>query len=140
MKKNKKGFTLVELIICIAIVAALTLAATLGLQKVLRGNKVSTYKNDLVDIASSTRTYLAVKKMTESSSVTRIYLEDVITEGYISDDIYNKINGLLCTNFASNTEVFYQSIDGTRRIYLKNADGTYCNIDDIDNCKIQEDC
>ena len=140
MKKNRKGFTLVELIICIAIVAAITLAATLGLQKVLKGNKVSTYKNDIRDIAASTKTYLSVKRIPDSASVKSVYLDDVVKAGYISDDFYDKTNGLLCTNFSANTEVFYQTVDGIRKIYLKNDNGTYCDIDNIDNCTIQEDC
>ena len=140
MKKNRKGFTLVELIVCIAIVAALTLAATLGLQKVLKGNKVSTYKNDLKDIAASTKTYLAVKKIPDSSTIITINLEDVIEAGFVSDDIYNKTNGLLCTNFSSNTKISYRTVNGIRKIYLKDKSNKDCDIDEIDKCNIQEDC
>ena len=140
MKKNRKGFTLVELIICIAIIAALTLAATLGLQKVLKGNKVSTYKNDIRDIAASTKTYLSVKRIPDSSTIITINLEDVIKAGYVSDEIYDKTNGLLCTNFSANTKVFYQTVDGIRKIYLKDKSNDYCDIDEIDKCNIQEDC
>lgn len=140
MKKNRKGFTLVELIVTIAIIAALTLAATLGLQKVLKGNKVSTYKNDILDIAASTKTYLAVKKIPDSSTIITINLEDVIKAGYVSDEIYDKTNGLLCDNFKSNTKISYNTVNGIRKIYLKDKSNDYCDIDEIDKCNIQEDC
>ena len=127
MKKNKKGFTLVELIICLAIVAALTLAATLGLQKVLKANKVSTYKNDLKEVADSARQYLVFKKIPDSSSENSIRLSSIVGAGLISDDFYKKTNGLLCSNFSSDTQIYYKTVRFWRICNLPELNISICN-------------
>ncbi len=134
MKKNRKGFTLIELIVVIAIVAALGLAATFGLKNVMDKNKANIHKNDLRDILTSSKTYIAVKKMSDSSERRSFTVGDVVKSGYLDDKIYKKLNVLTCSNFTKDTTVYYKTENGIRIVELTDTDGNYCNLDNIDNC------
>ena len=80
MKKNRKGFTLIELIVVIAIVAALGLAATFGLKNTLDKNKLNLQKNSLREVFTSAKTYIAVKKMSDSTERRFFNLGDVVID------------------------------------------------------------
>ena len=134
MKKNRKGFTLIELIVVIAIVAALGLAATFGLKNVMDKNKANIHKNDLRDILTSSKTYIAVKKMSDSSERRSFTVGDVVKSGYLDDKIYKKLNVLTCSNFTKDTKVYYKTENGIRIVELTDTEGNYCNLDNIDNC------
>ena len=140
MKKNRKGFTLVELIVSIAIVAALGIAATLGMQRVMKNNTISGYKSDLKEVFNSAKTYLAIKEIRDYTSRKYITLGKIVEAGYLSDEIYTKINGLTCKKFASNTKVYYQTEDAMRKIYMVDKDDNYCDIEDLEECEIKEVC
>ena len=141
MKKNRKGFTLIELIVVIAIVAALGLAATFGLKNTLDKNKLNLQKNSLREVFTSAKTYIAVKKMSDSTERRFFNLGDVVSNGYIDDSIYKKVNILTCTNFSSSTVIYYSTADDLRIIELTDTDGNYCNLDDLDNCSaVNEVC
>ncbi len=129
-----------ELIVSIAIVAAISIAATFGLQAVMKKNRINAYKADLTTIYDGVKTYLAINNKTESSSLVTIKLGSVVAKGNVDEKIYNNINGLKCEQFSLDTDIYYKTENGLRIIYMKDKTGNYCDLSDVDNCNIDEAC
>ena len=64
MKRNKKGFTLIEILVCIAIIAVMGIAIGIGTNKLSQNTKNTNNENLLKEILSAGNTYcqLSTKK------------------------------------------------------------------------------
>ncbi len=57
---NKKGYTLIEILMVVAILFVIGLGATIGLEKVITNSKKDRYDNMLEEIKEATNTYITV--------------------------------------------------------------------------------
>jgi prepilin-type N-terminal cleavage/methylation domain-containing protein len=125
MKKNRKGFTLVELIVCIAILAAVSVAGTFGLMSTLKKNRISDYKNDLSEVMKAAYTYTGINGINESGAVK---ISVLINNGLLDSNIKNKVNAMTCNKFDENDEVKYIKSNNELKFYMeKESDKLYMN-------------
>ena len=61
MKRNKKGFTLIEILVCIAIIAVMGIAIGIGTNKLSQNTKNTNNENLLKEILSAGNTYCQLR-------------------------------------------------------------------------------
>ena len=138
MKKNRKGFTLVELIVCIAILAAISVAGTFGLMSTLKKNRIADYKNDLSEVMRAAYSYTGMKGIYTDGSVT---IEILVTEGLLDTSLYKKTNALTCAIFNKDDNVYYTKNSNELKFYMQKTDGTKLYMNQIaDDETIVTDC
>ena len=107
MENRKKGFTLIELIVCIAIIAALGVSVGVGLTKVMRGTKNSRNEETFREIFEAAALYTQMKSFTcvKEGENCLIKLDSLISAGLLDKEIMERENPLYAskTTFASST-------------------------------------
>lgn len=142
MMKNRKGFTLIELIVTIAILGAVFVAASYELTSVLENSRKKESLGYLEDIMDSASVYLAMTKAEITTIEQTVTLGEIISSGLIADSITNVNNSLNdnCINFNDNTLIYYKLEENTKKIYMK-SETNKCYLDKIEDCKeIIGDC
>ena len=90
----KKGFTLVELMATLSIIAAISLVVTPLTIKLMRDSKQKLYETQLTNIKSAARAYMVNKELQEGETKT-ITLEELSLKGKLEKNIKNPKNGEL---------------------------------------------
>ena len=114
--KNKKGFTLIEVIGIIAILALILIVAVPSMTKTLKRNEHKKYDNYINNLKLVSDSYLVdqlqKKNITFENDITYFTLGDIIDAGYIKESITNPNNNKKITR-------------DSRIKVTKNLDGTY---------------
>ena len=107
MENRKKGFTLIELIVCIAIIAALGVSVGVGLTKVMRGTKNSRNEETFREIFEAAALYTQMKSFTcvKEGENCLIKLDSLISAGLLDKEIMERENPLYASKktFAATT-------------------------------------
>ena len=112
---NKKGFTLIELIVVIALVASIGTFGAIGLSKVISNSKVERYNEMIKDIKASANTYFSIYSNKPEYS-------------YLKDDLYNNTNHKVVISISTLKEALLVDWD------LKSPKDN----NDVDGCVIIE--
>lgn len=103
---NKKGFTLVELLAVLTVLALIMLVTIPNFIGSIKKNKDLTYKSNVQDIILAASSYNSI----HTGKVTQVSVEDLKKEGFITTNIINpydnsEMNGCV---YIINGEYTYQ--------------------------------
>ena len=114
----KKGFTLVELLAVITLLAILLLIGASTMSKIIKGNKQKMYDNQIASFKESVNAWSMghTNELPEVGSSVRVTLGTLIDNNYVKDNIVNPVTGevfsrdiyFCITNVAGNYEYTYQ--------------------------------
>lgn len=130
-KMNKKGFTLVELLTVIAILAIILLIAAPTILNVLEKAKKNTFKSQVLMYVESLKTQLALSSMgTADMTITWNEIEEngtkkSVAEVNIADipmDIDKKMTGTIIVTPQGNGRYEYKLVDVTDTKYTVSVD------------------
>lgn len=139
MKKNKKGFTLVELIVVLAIISVLGVTVGLSMTKLSQNTKDNNNETLMKEVLSSAQAYcmLASKKneCTNSASA-NITIEKLVKNGNLDEKIYDKVNPAKKGNvkFEKNDAVNITINSQKFKDYYYECNGNRYYLSTIDNC------
>ncbi|MFI3260726.1 MAG: type II secretion system protein [bacterium] len=92
---NQKGFTLVELLIVIALISVVTTSMTLSMFDMLDSQKTSLEDKVIANIENAACTYAEIyglqKSCTSTPCVQYVEISKLVKEGMIDDESYDKI-------------------------------------------------
>lgn len=114
MKKNNKGFSLIELIIVIAIMAVLVAIIAPNLTKYLGKSKKNTDTKNLDEISSSLNTCITDYEMDNG---------DLLTSGGSLTVYWNGSTGCICSN--SNFKTIVDATIDASKTQSKETSGKY---------------
>lgn len=139
MKENKKGFTLVELIVVLAIISVLGVTVGLSMTKLSQNTKDNNNETLMKEVLSSAQAYcmLASKKneCTNSASA-NITIEKLVKNGNLDEKIYDKVNPAKKGNvkFEENDAVNITINSQKFKDYYYECKGNKYYLSTIDNC------
>lgn len=139
MKENKKGFTLVELIVVLAIISVLGVTVGLSMTKLSQNTKDNNNETLMKEVLSSAQAYcmLASKKneCTNSASA-NITIEKLVKNGNLDEKIYDKVNPAKKGNvkFEENDAVNITINSQKFKDYYYECNGNRYYLSTIDNC------
>lgn len=139
MKENKKGFTLVELIVVLAIISVLGVTVGLSMTKLSQNTKDNNNETLMREVLSSAQAYcmLASKKneCTNSASA-NITIEKLVKNGNLDEKIYDKVNPAKKGNvkFEKNDAVNITINSQKFKDYYYECKGNKYYLSTIDNC------
>lgn len=144
MKKNKKGFTLIEILVCIAIIAVMGIAIGIGTNKLSQNTKNTNNEKLLKEILSAGNTYCQLRYYLCKDG-DEILLGALIYAGVLDEKILNRVNPTKKDNskFNKNDEIVIRIVDGERDIIYNclsydNKNYEY-KLSTIDNCSKEID-
>lgn len=137
MKKNKKGFTLVELIVVLAIISVLGVTVGLSMTKLSQNTKDNNNETLMKEVLSSAQAYcmLASKKI-ECTDGANITIEKLVENGNLDEKIYDKVNPARKGNvkFEENDAVNITINSQKFKDYYYVCNGNRYYLSTIDNC------
>lgn len=137
MKKNKKGFTLVELIVVLAIISVLGVTVGLSMTKLSQNTKDNNNETLMKEVLSSAQAYcmLASKKI-ECTDGANITIEKLVENGNLDEKIYDKVNPAKKGNvkFEENDAVNITINSQKFKDYYYECNGNRYYLSTIDNC------
>lgn len=110
MKRNKRGFTLVELIAVVAILGLIALIVYPAIGSVIRNSRESAYNDQVAVIESAAKNWSIDNASTlpDNGTVYRLSVNTLLEEGYISnDEVKDPRNS--SKNLTGNVEIKYDS-------------------------------
>lgn len=93
--KNKKGFTLIELIAVLGIISIIILVGAPSLINQVESSKQNKYDNFVADLCLAAETYINHSKIQEANQLVnaedkiRINVSDLIVNGYVKSSLKN---------------------------------------------------
>ena len=123
MKRNKRGFTLVELIAVVAILGLIALIVYPAIGSVIRNSRESAYNDQVAVIESAAKNWSIDNASTlpDNGTVYRLPVNTLLEEGYISDDeVKDPRNS--SKNLTGNVEIKYDS--SIKQFTYKYVDST----------------
>ena len=105
MKKNKKGFTLIEILVCIAIIAVMGIAIGIGTNKLSQNTKNTNNEKILKEILSAGNTYCQLGYY-YCSNDDKITFDNLISAGVLDEKILDKVNPTINGNTKFSADNF----------------------------------
>lgn len=137
MKKNKKGFTLVELIVVLAIISVLGVTVGLSMTKLSQNTKDNNNETLMKEVLSSAQAYcmLASKKI-ECTDGANITIEKLVENGNLDEKIYDKVNPARKGNVKFEQEDVVNITINSQKFkdYYYECNGNRYYLSTIDNC------
>lgn len=146
MKNKKNGFTLVEMIVCIAIIAVLGVVIGLNADKLFAGSNISEYEDQMRELMESASIYAELSDTGLNCNYScDIRLENLVEKGLVDKNIYNDNNPLYAADIKFKpSDVFKVTRNLGRKnvVYKCNATNTLYDLylSNIDNYKYWGEC
>jgi len=122
MENRKNGFTLVEMIVCIAIIAFLGIAIGLNSDKLFKGANVSSYEDQFRELMEAASIYAELSDTGLNCSTScNISLAALVNKGLVDKNIYEQDNPIYKNSIKFNsTDVFTVQISsGIKDVVFK---------------------
>lgn len=146
--KNIKGFTLIEMLVVISVIAVMSIAIGVSSSNMLNNSQNSDYKDMYYEISKNARIYVEIanKNLTNGSS-TNVTLQEMINKGLQDELILEKEDPARATKikFASSINRIAVGLDSTGKKYVDiytgactittkatNAGSKVYNIEDVE--------
>ena len=113
--KDKKGYTLIEILMVVAIIAILGLTATIGLSKVINNSKQDKYDQMIGEIKEAANVYISIVEPDLNASLyvdmsETVTIEQLQTSLLLDENLKNpKDNSLV----SGNVVITYNSASGS---------------------------
>lgn len=149
MKKNK-GFTLIEMLVVIAVIAVLSVTFGLSANKVAKETRYSKCANTMKELFSSARIYSNLTVVPDGcpscndNQSCNISIECLVKKGLLDEKIYNTYNPLVENTKFLDADVLHVTYEQHDEKYTKHVtfnDNTNLTEDNLytydwgDNCK-----
>lgn len=137
MKKNKKGFTLVELIVVLAIISVLGVTVGLSMTKLSQNTKDNNNETLMKEVLSSAQAYCMLSSNKERCKIDNtIKLSELVENGNLDEKIYDKVNPAKKGNvkFEKNDAVNITINSQKFKDYYYECNGNRYYLSTIDNC------
>ena len=141
MKKDRNGFTLIEMLVVITIVIALGITIGVSMNKLSQNTKNANNESIIKEILVATQTYC---KLSSSNCSNDIQLSTLISSGTLDEDIFTKNNPAKSGNVKFNgTDIVKLIINTSTKeedfVYTCNENHKY-KLSTIDNCTKNGKC
>lgn len=137
MKKNKKGFTLVELIVVLAIISVLGVTVGLSMTKLSQNTKDNNNETLMKEVLSSAQAYcMLVSKKSKCTNGANITIKTLVENGNLDEKIYDKVNPAKKNNVKFlESDVVKITIDSSKfKDYYYECSSKKYKLSTIDNC------
>lgn len=148
---NKKGFTLVEIIVSVALLALIGVIVGISLNSIIKRQQVSSYEEYVEKVKSSTLLYVnntpsIINELNDNYSYKILEARDVISNGYLNENLIDpstkekinqndKIKAYYDENYELMIDYPYENNNGENYLYTRNYNAIY-NSDEINLCYI----
>lgn len=137
MKENKKGFTLVELIVVLAIISVLGVTVGLSMTKLSQNTKDNNNETLMKEVLSSVQAYcMLASKKNKCTNGANITIKTLVENGNLDEKIYDKVNPAKKGNvkFEENDAVNITINSQKFKDYYYECNGNRYYLSTIDNC------
>lgn len=137
MKKNKKGFTLVELIVVLAIISVLGVTVGLSMTKLSQNTKDNNNETLMKEVLSSAQAYcMLASKKSKCTNGANITIKTLVENGILDEKIYDKVNPAKKNNVKFlESDVVKITIDSSKfKDYYYECSSKKYKLSTIDNC------
>ena len=128
---NNKGFTLIELIITIALLAVISIISFVSINGVIEDNRVRNCENLGKSIISAAKEYVSDNRYSFTNNNDQIIdANDLISDNYLSGEIVNPFNNKKINNTENIKITIKLNSDYTaKEVIIKNNSGNEYNCD-----------
>lgn len=137
MKENKKGFTLVELIVVLAIISVLGVTVGLSMTKLSQNTKDNNNETLMKEVLSSAQAYcMLASKKSVCTNGANITIKTLVENGNLDEKIYDKVNPAKKNNIKFlESDVVKITIDSSKfKDYYYECSSKKYKLSTIDNC------
>ena len=137
MKENKKGFTLVELIVVLAIISVLGVTVGLSMTKLSQNTKDNNNETLMKEVLSSAQAYcMLASKKNKCTNGANITIKTLVENGNLDEKIYDKVNPAKKNNVKFlESDVVKITIDSSKfKDYYYECSSKKYKLSTIDNC------
>ena len=137
MKENKKGFTLVELIVVLAIISVLGVTVGLSMTKLSQNTKDNNNETIMKEVLSSAQAYcMLASKKSKCTNGANITIKTLVENGNLDEKIYDKVNPAKEDNAKFGREDVVNITINSQKFkdYYYECNGNRYYLSTIDNC------